>query len=831
MPEDPYARLAEELSKSSISAPRFVALRPDSSVPRKMLQFYVVVATRGVNVRIHKLSLGHLLLPNRPEATSQGRDEEKMVASVQDFFSGSLQDVYVDDFLSLHEKCSGLASCLGSSDESLELSLTASLSNQLLDAGAAAMNLGSFEFLQHALSKWAPEFVSPPLRTLDDLSNWHSRWPHFAVPILQGGGPSVLPTASLRFCVALSPMALAVDGQLPFGWFAALCEVLKAAKTEAVKSLQADKATAALIVEGIAHALPGGIAPSLQLARKALESAASDSQKGHGLLIVNADQAWREEEGVYEVETGKQKSLEELVEFYAELAEDGWLTALVNPFREADTQLGAEMLRARRPHLKVVQDYGPDVVPEPAVEEVAFSTGTCEDACVPSKMTGVALVSLGRVAFWSHSPVVPRMKSSSFWQAAVLQHPTLAAFIAGSESNYTHITDISRSGSASAREPSSRCRSFREAKRETREAAGGGEAAPHTLDAVPEDDVLRWSQVAKLAVREAQLEEVRKKQARKMAQNEMKEYLKQQMEHKTSEKQKAVESEHKLHELQQVELERWKRDQTAQAQERLRKVQQVIRDREAQSEEVYRKREAEKEQKLEEDRRLVLRATHEIELEKQAVQAKREQTKQAQMALVREVGQDQEKRSEARQRRIQEEKRALQEYAELLDKQEARSKATKPKIRDQLPAAPPRVKRKGEELYYDQDIVMRIHNEALAREEQADLDKQAHLKMERRKNQDFLFQQIAERDQQKKLIREQKSSLKAAAQAAAEEHRAAETHQLNERRKKYLQYRLDLEGQMRAKQVPQQAREDQMSGAEKAINRKYVMEALQKTSE
>ncbi|CAE7265690.1 unnamed protein product, partial [Symbiodinium natans] len=139
-----------------------------------------------------------------------------------------------------------------------------------------------------------------------------------------------------------------------------------------MKTLQADKTTAALVVDGKSYALPGGLATTLQLAQKALESAlASDSSKVHGLLIVNAEEAWREEEGVYEVEAGKQKSLEELVDFYAELAEDGWLTTFVNPFREADAHIGAELLRARRPDAKLVQDYGLDV-PEP-VEETAFS--------------------------------------------------------------------------------------------------------------------------------------------------------------------------------------------------------------------------------------------------------------------------------------------------------------------------------------------------------------------------------------------------------------------------------------------------------------------------
>ena len=35
MPQDPYARLAEELSKSSFSVPRYAFLRPDASKPRR----------------------------------------------------------------------------------------------------------------------------------------------------------------------------------------------------------------------------------------------------------------------------------------------------------------------------------------------------------------------------------------------------------------------------------------------------------------------------------------------------------------------------------------------------------------------------------------------------------------------------------------------------------------------------------------------------------------------------------------------------------------------------------------------------------------------------
>lgn len=98
---------------------------------------------------------------------------------------------------------------------------------------------------------------------------------------------------------------------------------------------------------------------------------------------------------------------------------------------------------------------------------------------------------------------------------------------------------------------------------------------------------------------------------------------------------------------------------------------------------------------------------------------------------------------------------------------------------------------------------------------------------------------------------EQKGGQKAAAQAAAEEARQKEQCRVQERRARYLQNRLELEGflafhlflggvlslskgfcqgQMNKKSAKLK-QEDDMSLAEKAINRRYVMETFQKTSE
>ena len=157
-------------------------------------------------------------------------------------------------------------------------------------------------------------------------------------------------------------------------------------------------------------------------------------------------------------------------------------------------------------------------------------------------------------------------------------------------------------------------------------------------------------------------------------------------------------------EMQDAELERWKREQVQKAEDRLHRVQQVIRDREAQSEEVSKRREAEREQKLDEDKRLVQRATRdawqldqhffflllmlldmhfshlkrlifqksignstpeEMELEQQAVLEKRHQNRLAQAQWVQEANENKQKGGEMRQRRIAEEQQILQDYVEL----------------------------------------------------------------------------------------------------------------------------------------------------------------------
>eukprot|EP00438_Fugacium_kawagutii_P013024 Skav214739 [mRNA] locus=scaffold3176:114189:115631:+ [translate_table: standard] len=345
-----------------------------------------------------------------------------------------------------------------------------------------------------------------------------------------------------------------------------------------------------------------------------------------------------------------------------------------------------------------------------------------------------------------------------------------------------------------------------------------------------EDELLRWSQIAKLATKEAEIEKAQKKEAKQVAQKEMRAFLQLQVDQKNLRQKQAAEDELEFFQLQKADLERWKEEEVRQAQNRLQQMQLVMRDREVHTEEELRKREAERKRRSSEDRRLILRAAKELELEKQAVEEKRHERRQAHTALVHLEGL-QEKKGKARAQRIAEERQFVEEYSKFLEAQEARSKASKPRIRDQTPAAPPRAKRKGEEVYYDPDLVMKIRNEAMARAEEAEVSKQEQLKMQRHQNQAFLFKQIAEREESRKRdIEEQKNHQKAVAEAAAKEHEMAEKQRIQSLKMKNLEYRLELDRQISLKKMMQQVQEDQMSGAEKAMNRRYVLEAMEKTS-
>lgn len=345
-----------------------------------------------------------------------------------------------------------------------------------------------------------------------------------------------------------------------------------------------------------------------------------------------------------------------------------------------------------------------------------------------------------------------------------------------------------------------------------------------------DDQSLRWSELGKLKEKEAEADQRRKKEARQNAQREMRDVLKKQMELKEAQKRREAEQEQQLNKLQEEELARWRHDQDTKHRNAIHKIKQIEIERHSQSEDTFKIREAEREMKLDEDRRIVLRAERELEQERRAQQEKKQRMKQA----CRTLAEQQQKsprclQAEERQQRIQEEKKLTQQYDELMQVRQEREKLTAPRIREQPKTGPPQSKRRGEEIYYEEDVVMRIYHEAVAKAEEAERSKQDRLRAARSNNQDYLFSQIAERDMRKKNAFDQKSTLKAAAEAATTDFRELESRKASEKRSKYIDYRHELEKQMEEKKNKHLLADDEMNPIEKAINRRFVLDSRAKT--
>lgn len=399
-PADPLGHLAEELAKRSSSVPCFSAIRLDAAAPRAELRFDVVVSTRGVNARLHSFSLGEALFsPEEPKEEEEGaipeggaavpdeaeqqaqrrREWEAAAAFAQKFLHGAFAGVSVDDFLGFHERCEGLAASPAPGGFVVNVPrATAVLTDELLLAAARSLDATRLEFMQRLLSRRAGpgsiDLASPQLRAPDGLTAWRERWPRLAMPVFHGGGPSVVRAASLRCCAAFSPFVMAAgteedgiprDCPRP-GWISTTLQALRELGSDAAKELQKDKASAALAVDGVAHCV-ASLERTLELAQKYAEAAAGAGREAEtsGVLYASAEEAWLDEEGVYEIETGKKLTLEQLVDLYDQLAKTGWLRMIVQPFRQADFVAGCEQLSTKRPDLRLVVDFGEEEFPPP----------------------------------------------------------------------------------------------------------------------------------------------------------------------------------------------------------------------------------------------------------------------------------------------------------------------------------------------------------------------------------------------------------------------------------------------------------------------------------
>lgn len=393
LPPDPYGVLAEEFAKRAVSPPQFVGFRRQDPWQDNQLQFFIVVSIRGFPVRVHSMTLSSDLFgkpeppqenedqeePNEPEAAEPVDD--KIGEFLLEFGVNSLEGQSVDGFLTLHERCNQLSEFEYGCDLPR---LTATLSDHLLQASANAMNKSPLGFLQYLLTLRAqrpPDVslreihdqvrASPPLRAPEDFPEWHARWPAFTFPIFNGGSPGGCVPSNLRFCVALSPFATCPDqeGLIPavegapqecprLGFFKSVTIVAGRVNEEAGK-LKAP-------VEGVNFA--GGLKETVGMMQKAVQASVTNPEDAYGVLIAGADEAWVAEELVYELETGKKVNLEELVDVYVDLCEDGWIKTIVQPFRLDDFSEGCALLRSKlkekeSPDVHLAADFGSESPP------------------------------------------------------------------------------------------------------------------------------------------------------------------------------------------------------------------------------------------------------------------------------------------------------------------------------------------------------------------------------------------------------------------------------------------------------------------------------------
>jgi len=117
--------------------------------------------------------------------------------------------------------------------------------------------------------------------------------------------------------------------------------------------------------------------------------------------------------------------------------------------------------------------------------------------------------------------------------------------------------------------------------------------------------------------------------------------------------------------------------------------------------------------------------------------------------------------------------------------------------------------------------------EADIRAEESERQKLEQIRTKKQINQDFLFQQISERQQQRADIQEQKGSQKLAAQEANAAYNEEKKHQEEARRNKLFRYRQELEAQISSKR-PEGANKakdpDLMTEIEHSINQSLLLD-------
>jgi len=337
-----------------------------------------------------------------------------------------------------------------------------------------------------------------------------------------------------------------------------------------------------------------------------------------------------------------------------------------------------------------------------------------------------------------------------------------------------------------------------------------------------------WSEVARYAQLVDEVEKAQKLQARRSQQQEMRRELTLQMQAKEERKASDKKEERKLFKHQEAEIERWKDSQSAQAYEARKKALLVEKERREQHAKTTELRAEEQRQKEAVDRSLVQRAARELDQEYEKMCDQKREKLEANLKLVNFMEQEQKQKNEQRKLQVEEERRKVREYHQMLQEQQVRNQQHIPQLKTATEIVAPPSTYRGKEAYDDAKMV----KEGKERMEQAEEDERQRierLRAARQHTQEFLFKQMSERDSQKHKLKDEKTQAKSVAQEATLEYLEVEGRRIAEQNAQNTDYRLQLEQQISAKKAARQpkAAEDLMTHHERAINHRLLKESME----
>mmetsp|Transcript_134532 Transcript_134532/g.335662 ORF Transcript_134532/g.335662 Transcript_134532/m.335662 type:complete len:502 (-) Transcript_134532:17-1522(-) len=352
-------------------------------------------------------------------------------------------------------------------------------------------------------------------------------------------------------------------------------------------------------------------------------------------------------------------------------------------------------------------------------------------------------------------------------------------------------------------------------------------AVPELAATQPQGPINKWSDIAKYSKTLEVVEAQQKRDRVRTNQEQMARDLQQQMAIKSSQKKAYLDDERKHFEQQEAEIQKWKDSQAAKEEEVRRRAMEEKKEREVQNAANQKRRDEERQAKMNEDMQLVQRAAKDLDQERQQLSARKADSRARQKQMMLESTQNKQDVGELKRIRHEEERKKVDEYHRMLEEQEIRNRPIIPPIRgvNAVIVGPPGGRR-GEEFYTEENVMrqLQLTNEQADR---AERDKIRNLKEQKQTNQDYLFQQIAERNKNRERALEQKRNQKQQAQAASVEYQEIERRRIEDARSKNIQYRLDLEQQIAEKKAAVRPKtfEDHMTPAERAINQHLIKEA------